>query len=77
VNNQATISISNNLVFHDKTKHFKIKFFFLKEGEMKLFQCKTEEQSVYILTKALFKFRFEHLRQKLRVCNFRVKKENC
>ena len=31
VDNQATISISNNPVFHGKTKHFKIKLFFLRE----------------------------------------------
>jgi len=41
VDNQAEISISNNLVFHGKTKHLKIKFFFLrevkKEREVKLF----------------------------------------
>jgi len=62
VNNQATISISNNPVFHGKTKHFKIKFLFLKEGEMKLFHCKTEKQNANILTKSFLKFMFEHLR---------------
>ena len=31
VNNQAAISISNNPVFHGKTKYFKIKLFFLRE----------------------------------------------
>jgi len=64
VDNQAEISISNNLVFYGKTKHFKIKFFFLreikKEREVKLFYCKTEEQSADILTKALPKLKFEY-----------------
>jgi len=72
-----TISISNNLVFYGKTKHFKIKFLFLKVEEMKLFHCKIEDQSANILTKALLKFRFEHLKQKLGVCNFIVKEKNC
>ena len=27
VNNQAAIAISNDFVFHDKTKHFKIKLY--------------------------------------------------
>jgi hypothetical protein len=81
VDNQAAISISNNLVFHGRTKHFKIKLFFLREvqqeGEVKLLYCKTEEQHADILTKALPKLKFEYLRQKLGVCSFRVKEENC
>ncbi|XP_071909529.1 uncharacterized mitochondrial protein AtMg00810-like [Coffea arabica] len=31
VDNEAAISISNNPVFHGKTKHFKIKLYFLRE----------------------------------------------
>lgn len=31
VDNQAAICIANNLVFHGRTKHFKIKLCFLKE----------------------------------------------
>ena len=31
VDNQAAISIANDLVFHGKTKHFKIKLCFLRE----------------------------------------------
>ena len=58
VDNLASISIANNLVFHGKTKHFKIKLFFLRED---------------ILTKALPKVRFEYLREKLGVCSIRVK----
>ena len=58
VDNLASISIANNLVFHGKTKHFKIKLFFLRED---------------ILTKALPKARFEYLREKLGVCSIRVK----
>ncbi|KAH9678563.1 hypothetical protein KPL71_025767 [Citrus sinensis] len=32
VDNQAAISIANNPVFHGKTKHFKIKLYFLRES---------------------------------------------
>lgn len=31
VDNQAAISTANNPVFHDKTKHFKIKLYYLRE----------------------------------------------
>jgi len=80
VDNQAAISISNNPMFHGKTKHFKIKLYFLreahKEGEVKLIYSTTEEQSVDILTKAFPKARYEFLRQRLGVCGSRVKEES-
>ncbi|CAL5368182.1 unnamed protein product [Camellia sinensis] len=79
VDNQAAISIASNPVFHGKTKHFKIKFYLLREvqreGEVQLIYCKTENQSADILTKALPKIRYEFLRQKLGVCSSRVKEE--
>lgn len=40
VDNQTAIAISNDLVFHGRTKHFKIKLYHLREeqkiGEIKL-----------------------------------------
>lgn len=79
MDNQAGIAISNDPVFHGKTKHFKIKLYFLREvqreGEVKLIYCKTENQVADILTKALPKSRFEFLRQKLGVCSSKVKEE--
>ena len=57
VDSQVAISIASNLVFHGRTKHFKIKFYFLREiqhdGEVTLVHCKIEVQNVDILTKAL------------------------
>ena len=52
VDNLASISIANNLLCHGRTKHFKIKIYFLRED---------------ILTKALSKAIFEYLREKLGV----------
>ena len=79
VDNQAAISISNNPVFHGKTKHFKIKLYFLrevqKEGEVLLLHCKTENQVADILTKALSKARFEFLREKLGMSSSSSKNE--
>jgi len=72
VDNQAAIAISNNPMFHGKTKHFKIKYYFLREvqccKEIILVHCKTEDQLVDILTKAFPKVRFEDLREKIGVC---------
>ena len=47
VDNQAAISIANNHVFHGRTKHFKIKIYFLKEAqkeeEVTLLYCRTND----------------------------------
>ena len=79
VDNQATISIASNPVFHGRTKHFKIKFYFLREiqhdGEVTLVHCKTEVKNVDILTKALLRARFEFLKKRLGVCSSQVKEE--
>ncbi|RVW87522.1 Retrovirus-related Pol polyprotein from transposon RE1 [Vitis vinifera] len=79
VDNQAAISIANNPVFHGKTKHFKLKLYFLREvqneGEIQLVYCKTESQNVDILTKLLPKARYEFLRQRLGVCSSKDKEE--
>lgn len=46
IDNQAAISIAKNPVFHGKTKHFKLKLYFLKEvqreGEIQLIYYKIE-----------------------------------
>ena len=72
VDNQAAISIANNPVFHGRTKHFKIKLYFLreaqKEEEVTLLYCRTNDQIADVLTKALPKASFEDLRRKLGIC---------
>ena len=79
VDNQATIAISNNPIFHGKTKHFKLKYYFLREvqknDELQLINCKTEDQLADMLTKPLSKTRFETLREKIGVCSKRCKEE--
>jgi len=79
VDNQAAIAISNNLVFHKKTKHFNIKFYFLREvqqrGEVTLVYCKSENQLADLFTKPLPIRKFELLRQKIGVCSIQSKEE--
>ena len=74
VDNCAAIAISNDPIFHGRTKHFKIKLYHLREeqkaGEIKLVYCKTEEQIADVFTKALPKDRFEVLRNKLGLYNY-------
>nr|GMD39103.1 Copia protein [Ipomoea batatas] len=72
VDNQTDIAISNNPIFHGKTKHFSIKLFFIKNvqkgGTVWLKYCKTKDQLAYIFTKPLAKGRFEDLRERLEIC---------
>lgn len=72
VDNQVVIAISNNPVFHRKTKHFNIKFYFLREvqqnGEVTLVYCKSEDQQADLFTKPLPVSKFELLRQSIGVC---------
>ena len=79
VDSQVAISIASNPIFHGKTKHFKIKFYFLREiqhdGEVTLIHCKTKVQNADILTKTLPRARFEFLRKRLGVCSSQVKEE--
>ena len=71
VDNQAIISIANDLVFHGKTKHFRVKLYFMREvqteGDILLVYFNIESQNAYILTKAFPKTRFEVLRERLGV----------
>ena len=63
----SAIVISNNAVFHDKTKHMKIKFHairqFQQEGELEMKYCTSKEQLADLFTKSLAKERLEELRE--------------
>jgi len=56
VDNQSAISISHNPMFHEKTKHFNVKLFYLREvqenGDTSLVYCKTDDQVAYIFIKS-------------------------
>ena len=63
--NSSAIALSKNFVFHKRTKHIDKKFHYIRElvknGEIVLQHCKTEEQYADILTKPLGQKTFEFL----------------
>ena len=69
--NQSCIKLSENPVFHDKSKHIEIKYQYIRDmvekGVVKLQYVATDEQVVDVLTKSLSKVKFEYFRDKLGV----------
>ena len=63
--------VVKNPVFHDKSKHIKIKYHYIRDmvqrGVVKLQYVVTEEQIADVLTKPLEKVKFEYFREKLGV----------
>ncbi|KAL4290264.1 hypothetical protein GQ457_14G025710 [Hibiscus cannabinus] len=78
--NQSAVAIAKYPVFHGKTKHFKIKFHFVRKveqnNEITLVHCSSENQLADILTKPRGKIRFEDLRMQIGVRS-KVAKEEC
>jgi hypothetical protein len=67
--NQRCVKLSENPVFHDRSKHIEIKYYFIcdkvQKGEVILQYISIDEQTVDILTKPLSKIKFAYLRDKL------------
>lgn len=72
--NQGTISIAKNPLYHSRTKHIDIRYHYvceaIKEGTIDLIYCPSSEIVADILTKALSKGQFESLRSatELSIC---------
>ena len=68
--------MSKNPVFHDKSKHIKIKYHYIKDmvqrGAMKLQYVAMDEQLDDVLTKPLARLKFEYFREKLGVLQIEV-----
>ena len=68
--------MSENLVFHDKSKHIKIKCHYIKDivqrGAVKLQYVAIDEQIANVLTKPLARVKFEYFREKLGVLQIKV-----
>ena len=62
--NQSCIKMTENPVFHDKSKHIEIKYHFIRDmvqkGAVKLKYVPTEEQVADVLTKPLARVKFEY-----------------
>ena len=67
--NQGTIAVAKNPIFHARTKHIDIKFHYVREalrdGIIELVYCPSENMAADILTKPLSRGRFESLRSEM------------
>jgi hypothetical protein len=67
--NQSCIKMTENPVFHDKSKHIEIRYHYIRDmvqrGAIKLQYVGTDEQVADVLTKPLSRVKFEHFRDKL------------
>jgi hypothetical protein len=79
--NQSGIKLSENPVFHDRSKHIDIRYHFIRDcvqrGAVQLQYVPTDEQVADILTKALMKGKFVYFRDKMGIVEntFLVKRE--
>ena len=67
--NHSCIKLSENPVFHDRSKHIKMRYYFIKDlvqrGALKLQYIRTDEQIANILTKPLTASKFVYFCDKL------------
>jgi hypothetical protein len=69
--NQSCIKMTENYVFHDKSKHIEIRYHYIRDmvqrRAIKLQYVGTDEQVADVLTKPLSRVKFKHFRNKLGV----------
>ena len=69
--NQSCIRLSENPVFHDRSKHIEIRYHFIRDyvqrGAVELQYISTDEQVADILTKSLGRGKHIHFRDKMGV----------
>jgi hypothetical protein len=69
--NQSCLKLTENLVFHDRSKHIEIRYHFIRDhvqrGAVKLEYVSTDEQVANILTKSLSRGKHVYFRDKMGV----------
>jgi hypothetical protein len=67
--NQSCVNLSENPVFHDKSKHIEIKHHYIRDMVQRktvhVHYLSTHEQIAYIFTKPLAKSKFEYFCEKI------------
>ena len=70
------MKFSENLVFHDKSKHVEIKYHYIRDMvqrvEVKLLYVTMDEHIADVLTKPLARVNFEYFSEKFRVIQIEV-----
>ncbi|GKV49381.1 hypothetical protein SLEP1_g56135 [Rubroshorea leprosula] len=78
--NQSTIAMTKNPVFHSRTRHIETRHHFIRElvvsGGLEVVHCNSKDQVADIFTKPLPLDKFIHLRDLLGVLNFNIKGEH-
>jgi hypothetical protein len=71
MDNMSAIALSKNLILHDRSKHIKILYHFIREcverGDVVLEFVDTQDQLADMFTKALGRVHFQELREKIEV----------
>jgi hypothetical protein len=66
VGSKSALALAKNLIFHERSKHIRIKYHFiqsyLEEGSVKASHISAEDQLVDILTESLRRVKFHELR---------------
>ena len=74
--NLSCVKLSENLVFHDKSKHIEIKYHYIRDkvqrGVLKLQYVVTDEQIADVLTNPLARVKFEYFMENLGVLQIDV-----